>query len=165
MTLVRTNVGDRISSGTITVLKDEMNSGNKCMVGDIVKYINICVQVAPRWVTGGAPVADDNGWLEFGIVKIKEGHVAPSTTNLGTKTLGDILTTDYRGDCIHTGCLPIGAQQGTSIDLKIKLPKVWCKLQWGSKLLLYFHYRSSGATDVRSDSMRVITSFLFKSYN
>lgn len=164
-TLVNTAVGARTFAGTVTNLKDKMTTATTVFVASVVKYVNVCIEVGPTQVTGDVPTPPDNGWLEFGIVKTREEHTVPAVTNLGTRFLGDILTTSYRGDVIHTGCVPIGSQQPTAIELKIKLPKIFCKMQQGSKLILYFWYRSVDATDVRTNSHRVITSVLFKSYD
>ncbi len=165
MTIATTNVGTRIASGATTVLQDASDTAQTVMVGTVIKYVNICIQCGPRWVTGDVPTADDNGWLEYVIVKNKTTQLAPATTNLGTKTLADICTTNFRGDVLFTGCMPIGAQQPSSLDLKIKLPKQFCKFQWGSVLTLFCQFRSVSSTDVRTDSHRLVTSTLFKGYN
>ncbi len=164
-TIARVNVGDRIASGTTTNLQENITTGNVVQVGDIIKYVNLCFEVGSRNEGGGATMAEDNGWLEYGVVKVKEANIPPSTTNIGTKMLADILTTNYRGDVLFTGCIPVGASQPNSLDLKLKMPRVWQKMQWGSKLLLFFYFRSVLSTDVRTDSTRVIISSLFKSYS
>jgi len=162
--LVVTDVGSRIASGATTDILAKQDTGNVCNVGNIIKYINICIEAGSTNVTGDVPTPDDNGWLEYAIVKSKEATIAPAITNIGTRTLGDICTTDFRGDVIFTGCLPIGASQTSAVDIKIKLPKIFTKMQWGSKLLLYIWNRSVNTTDVRTNSLKVITSALYKVY-
>ena len=165
LTIIRTGSAPRDGSGGNIVIKNFEDNDNQCEIGDIVKYVNICLQAGPRWITGDVPTAEDNGWIEYALIKYREGTIVPAVTNLGTKTLADICTKAFRGDCIFSGCAPIGAQQPMSLDMKIKLPKVMTKIQRGSLLVFYFWFRSVSSTDTRTDSHRVIASCLYKNYN
>jgi len=160
--LVFTSAGDRTAAGSATVINNPSTIDSACNVGNVIKYLNLCIEVASRNVTD--PDEFDNGWLEYGIVKSKEGQVTPLTTNLGTSTLGDVLTKAFRGDVLWTGCIPVGRNQPMVVDLKIKIPKIFCKLQLGSTLTLYYYTRGVSAADVRTDSYRVLTSFNYKCY-
>lgn len=164
LTAIVTNVGLRLNTGATSTIQAQANTSNTCMVGDIIKYIDFCIEVCARGITV-YPDAQDNGWLEYAIVKQKEGDVTIATTNLGTKTLGDICTQVFRGDCLWTGCIPVGAQQPNSLDIKIKLPKVFTKMQQGSKLQLLTFMRSSNSADVRTTSHRLVLSYRYKCYN
>jgi len=83
---------------------------------------------------------------------------------LGLHTLGDVATKQYRGDTIFTGCIPVGAQQSNSLDLKIKIPANKVKLQLGSNLQLFCHFRSVDSADLRTNSHKLIMSALYKLY-
>ena len=76
-----------------------------------------------------------------------------------------MCTKVFRGDCIHSGCVPVGAQNPITIDMMIKIPKVFQKMQQGSLLRLFMFYRSVNLTDVRTDSHRLIASAIYKVYN
>ncbi len=41
--IFKTDVGSRISSGGVQVIKDVANNEEVCNVGDIIKYVNICL--------------------------------------------------------------------------------------------------------------------------
>lgn len=160
--LCTTNIGARTTTGATQNILVEQDTANTAGVGNVIKYINICIEAGPR---GLQPDDDsDMGWLEYGIVKFKEVTVDPASANLGTKTLADVLTTNYRGDVIHTGCVPVGFKQPISVDLRIKIPKIFTKLQRGSELVLYCFFRSVNSTDLRSDNLRLVTSALYKIY-
>ncbi len=166
--IIDTNVGQRNDTGSTRNILQEQNTDAICNLGNIIKYVNLCIQIAPRMEGEDPPnvdiIPEDNGWLEYGIVKYKETFITPSSTNLGTNTLGDILTKSFRGDVLWTGCVPVGAIQGIAVDLKLKMPKIFQKLQLGSSLVLYCHFRSVRTTDLRSDSHRLVTSFHYKCY-
>ena len=157
-------VTGRDSAGSVVDIRDGQTTDNKANVGDIIKYLNICMQCGPREEQGQQTDIQNNGWLEYALVCTKERDQAMASTNLGLHTLGDVATKQYRGDCIYTGCFPIGAQQANSLDLKIKLPPRMVKLQLGSTIVLYFHFRSTNTTDLRSDSHKMIASAIYKLY-
>jgi len=161
--LVSTDVGVRNIQGATETIKDTADTDNVCNVGDIVKYLNICIQVGPRDDPG--PENNNNGWLEYGIVKYKEVFQTATVANLGLHTLADVLTKSFRGDVLWTGCMPVGNNQPNSIDLKIKLPKIVTKMQIGTFVSLFCAFRSTDATDLRTDSHRIISSALYKVYS
>jgi len=166
--LVAVDAGFRNTTGNTTNVLQQQSTDAVCNVGNIIKYINLCIQIAPRMLGEDPPnvdpIPDDNGWLEYAIVKYKENRTNPDTSNLGTNTLGDVCTKAFRGDCLWTGCLPIGAIQGNALDLVIKLPKIITKIQLGTSIALFCHFRSVNSTDLRSDSHRLVTSFHYKCY-
>ncbi len=161
--LASTDVGARLNTGSTSQIKDSQTTSTLCNVGDVIKYVNICLEICARGITT-YPDAQDNGWLEYAIIKQKETDITPTTTNLSIKTLGDIATQIWRGDCLWTGCVPVGAQQPNSLDIKIKVPKIVQKFQQGTQLRLLFFFRSSNVADVRTDSHRFVVSTMYKCY-
>jgi len=155
----------RTGSGANVTIRDSQDIDNIANVGDLIKYTNICIQIGPReGDETNETLVINNGWLEYAVVFQRERDQAMQSSQLGLHTLGDVATKQYRGDCIFTGCIPIGAQQSNSLDLKIKIPANKVKLQLGSNLSLFCHFRSVSSTDLRSDSHKLIMSALYKLY-
>ncbi len=154
-------------TGSQQTIRDSANTATLCNVGDVVKYVNICLEAAAREL----PMENDdasmnNGWLEWALVYTKEQvQLAVPSTNLGTETVGDICAKMFRGDCLITGCIPVGAYQPIVQDIKIKIPTNKVKLQLGSTLKLISHLRTISAADVRTDSHRYIQSTMYKCYS
>ena len=160
-----TGVGQRDVFGATQVTKDSADTAGILNIGDVIKYVNLCIQVGNRHEEMGATNPDDNGWLEFSVVWQNQTFVAPAVTNLGLHTLGDISVKQFRGDCIWTGCLPVGQDLPSAVDIKLKLPKKASRIVIGSTLTLFYHFRSVNSTDLRSDSTKVVTSYAYKSYS
>ncbi len=159
-----TNVGTRVQTGASQVLQDASSNNDICMVGDIIKYVNICMECAPRGVDS-TNIKDDSGWLEWAVVWQEERLTAPTTANIGVETLGVLCTRAFRENCLLTGCFPVGSRQSMSQDLKIKLPRKCTRLRQGSVLRIFCYVRGSNSSDTRTDSNRLIVSSLFKSYS
>lgn len=164
MVIYKTNVGDRAISGGVKTIQDQSNTEEICQVGDIIKYVNICLQASPRGVTPTDDL-DNAGWLEWAVVFSEESTLDVTTANIGVLTLGVCCSHFYRENCIMTGCFPIGTKQAMAQDIKIKLPKKCTRLRMGYKLRIYCYVRTSKSTDTRTDSHRLIASAHFKSYN
>ena len=120
--IIDTNIGQRDSTGITRNILQQQTTDNECNLGNIIKYVNLCIEIGPR--TDAGQEDNNNGWLEYGIVKYKETFIAPETNSLGTNTLGDNLTKNFRGDVLWTGCLPCGSQQPNAVDLRLKIPKI-----------------------------------------
>lgn len=161
---IDTDVGGRNLAGAAQTIRDNQTTSNICNVGNIIKYVNLCIQVASRNVTGDVPTPDDNGWLEYAIVKHKEVRQTMSIAGIGTETLMTLAARAFRGDCLWTGCLPLGASQPNSMDMRIKVPKIFTKLQIGSSMEILVWFRSTNTTDLRTDSTRVLLSSQYKCY-
>jgi len=157
-------VPPRSGSGATTVIRDSQDNDNQANVGDIVKYVNICIQIGPREEQGAQTDVQNNGWLEYAVVFQREREQDMGVAQLGLHTLADVASKQYRGDCIFTGCIPVGAQQANSLDLRIKIPGNKVKLQLGSNLNLYCHMRTTDSADLRSDSHKLLMSALYKLY-
>jgi hypothetical protein len=113
-----TQVGARSSTGGTQTIDDSQNTNNLVNVGNIVKFVNICIQIAPRLGTS----LIDQGWLEWAVVVQREQNQDMLITNLGTQTLQDTASKQYRNNCLFTGCLPLANATANSQDLKIKIP-------------------------------------------
>ncbi len=160
----KTNVGGRLTSGAVQVLKDSETTENTVLVGSIIKYVNICIECAPRGVDS-TNIKDDSGWLEWAVVWQQERDVDPTVANIGVLTLGVIASHVYRENCLLTGCFPVGSRQSMAADIKIKLPQKCCKIKMGDTLKVLCYLRGSSSTDTRTDSNRLICSSMFKAYN
>ncbi len=160
-TLIKSAV-DRSLIGDAQSIRDLQNTETLANVGDIVKYINIHIQTGAR--DSAEPEDDTSGWLEWGIIKYKESVIVPSNTNLGVKTLGDILTQQFRGDCLLTGNIPVGGDTPNNAEIVLKIPKTLVKIQLGSQISLYVHFRSVNAASTATDLNTSILSFNYKLY-
>ncbi len=159
-----TTVGARLGAGGVQTIKDTANTEENCNVGDIIKYINICLECCPRGVIPTNEL-DNCGWLEWAVVWQRESDNLPSVANIGVLTLGALCSHRYRENCFLTGCFPIGTKQAMSQDIKIKLPDRCCKIKMGDTLRCICFVRTSNSADMRTDSHRLIASSHFKVYN
>ncbi len=161
--IYETEVGVRPSGGAVRTIKDSATTGRIVNVGDIIKYVNICVECSPRGADS-TNIKDDAGWLEWAFVFQREANVTVSVTNIGIQSLGVCATNFYREDCLMTGCFPVGSRQSMSTDLKFKLPEKCIKIRMGYILKLFCYLRGSSSTDTRTDSNRLLVSSNFKCY-
>ncbi len=157
-------VPDRSAGGATTTIIDNQTTGSTANVGNVIKYVNLCIEAGNRNDTPNPASSQDNGWIEWAVGFVKENDVSLAVTNLGTQTLADIATKTLRGNCLMTGCIPVGAIQPITQDIRIKVPKTMVKLQLGSSLKLYTAFRSINSADVRTDNCRIIMSALYKLY-
>ncbi len=158
-----TKVGTRNASGAAETIRNSQTTDEVVNVGDIIKYVNICLQCSPRGAEPTNPL-DNAGWLEWAIFWQREKDVDPTVANLGTETLGVVCGRAFRENTLLTGCFPLGTNQANSVDIKIKLPARCCKIKIGDVLRIACHVRTSSSTDVRTDSHRLIASSMFKNY-
>ncbi len=154
----------RDSTGGVQTIREESTTESRIEVGDIIKYINICLQCSPR---GAEPtnLPDNCAWLEWAVVWQRERNLFPTVANIGVATLGTIASHMYRENCFMTGCFPIGTRQAMSQDLKIKVPKRCCKIHLGDRITVLCYVRTSLSTDARTDSHRLIASSHLKVYS
>ncbi len=156
-TLVEVDAGSRTEIHQS--IKGSADTDNTCMVGDLIKFINIHIQCAP--VNGNLP---DVGWLEYAVVWQPEDATKLTNTNVGTMTLGEIATNFFRNDCLWTGNVPMSKTAASSVEMTIKCPRKHQYLKIGDSYILYCYYRSSISTDVQTDNMRLVQSCHFKAY-
>lgn len=157
-----TGGGNRSVDGSPKVIQQGANTGATCSVSDVIKYVNIILQGAMS-ATGVS--SNTQGWIEYAVVFRQEIFVAIPTTNLGTKTLGDIASQMFRGDCLWTGQFPISVNQPNVQEVKIKLPKKCNKVHLGDNLILYSIFRDAVITDLQTDTVKLIKSYHFKVYS
>lgn len=157
-TMVETNAGARTESSQ--TIQDAGSTDATCRVGDLVKYLNIHIQVAGR---AGAQV--DVGWLEYAVLCKKESDPDLTITQLGTQTLGETATNMYRNDVLWTGFVPTGLNVASGAELKIKVPKTKQFLKLGDQINLVCYYRSNLSTDVQTDNIRLVQSVNYKCYS
>ncbi len=161
--IFQTDVGARNASGGNRIIKAEASIGDVVNVGDLVKYVNVCLECCPRGVDS-TNIKDDAGWLEWALITQTEATTLPSVANLGVQTLQVTAANFYREDCLMTGCFPIGSRQAMSVDLKFKLPQKCARIRMGRRLVMLCYVRGSSSTDTRTDSNRLIASSMFKCY-
>lgn len=161
--VLETEVGARPTSGAEINIKDFASSGETVNVGDIVKYVNLFIQVCPR-LEQGAPL-NHVGWLEWAFVMVKESETTVPITNLGVQTLAVVCTNMFRNECIYTGAVPTGTTQGNYLAIQIKVPKFKQKIRMGDEWRLITSFRSSLSTDVTTDTIRLVRSFMYKCYS
>ncbi len=150
-----TESGLRDPAGANTNIQANRTFGEECNIGDSCKYINIHIQVGPR--VGGASGVS-MGWLEWGFVCHKGSDAAPATTNLGTLTLGNILTNYFREECIYTGAIPIGNAQPAVAEITLKIPPKKQVLRAGDEWVLFFHPRTISSTETGTADYKIVTS-------
>jgi len=158
-----TDAGARVQAGGVVTIKQEADTGKVVNVGDIVKYVNVCIECSPRGADS-TNIKDDAGWLEWALVTQKEQNKIVTTANIGIQTLGVGATNFYREDCLMTGCFPLGSRQAMAQDLKFKLPKKCVNVRLGHSLQMICYARGSNSTDTRTDSYRLLVSSNFKCY-
>ncbi len=162
--IFKTNVGVRNSAGVPQIIKAQALTDETCNVGDVIKYVNICMECSPRGADS-TNIKDDNGWLEWAIFWQRETSSTLTVANIGTDVLGVLSGRFYRENAIMSGCFPLGAKQAMSADLHIKIPERMCKLKTGDVLNIFCYARGSSSTDTRTDSFRLLVSSQFKSYS
>ncbi len=159
-----TKGGVRTTVGGPKIIQSESSTDETCQVGDIIKYVNICIQCSPRGADS-TNIKDDTGWLEWAVFWQNEAAVTMGVTNIGTDTLGVLSGRTFRQDAIMSGCFPLGSRQAMSADLHIKIPKRMCNIRLGNTLQIMCYARGSLSTDTRTDSFRLLVSSQYKSYN
>ncbi len=159
--LIQNTISRSLDGSTVTV-KDSQNTGVTANIGDIIKYINIRIQAGAR--DSVEPEDDTSGWLEWGVVKQKETFLSPQSTNLGIQTLGDTLAKQFRGDLILNGAVAVGGDIPNVQDIIIKVPKIFNKMQLGSSITLFCHYRSVNNASVATDLINLTLSTQYKLY-
>ncbi len=162
--MLTTDVGARTTTGASQQIQDSATTGETVRIGDIVKYINVFLQVGTRPAQAGS-ANDSSGWIEYAITMAKESDTAIPITQLGTKTLGEVATNMYRNECIWTGFIPVGETQPSGTQLRLKVPKFKQKIRVGDEWSCWVYFRDMNATATETDSQRVVQSCMYKSYS
>ncbi len=153
-------VGDRSPDGNTDTIQLGRGNNEECNVGDLCKFINIHIQAGPK-----ADASTSAGWIEWAFCIMKGSDAEPTKTNLGTNTLGDIMTKYLRNQCIFTGAIPIGFTQPASVTILLKIPKRWIRLVQGDVWRLFFMPRTVSTTETGTNNYHVVTSFNYKNYH
>ncbi len=163
MDVLRTQGGARTLTGDSQTIQSFAITDEVVRTGDIVKYINLFLQVCAR------PNVSVNqnrvGWLEWAFVMVKESETAVPITQLGVQTLGNVCTNMFRNECIYTGAVPCFDPGSNYAEIKIKVPKFKQKIRLGDAWRFITFWRSSNAADTQTDTMRVVKSFMYKTYS
>ncbi len=159
--VLKTEAGARNVTGANQDYSAERDTGNKVNAGDIVKYINLFLEVGTRSIAGD----DDNaGWLEWALCCVKESETNVPITTLGVQTLGVVCTNMFRNECIYTGMVPIGITQPNSIPIMIKIPKSKNTIRIGDEWRFITYFRDLKVTSTGLSGIRIIKSFMYKGY-
>ncbi len=160
-TMRDTEVGDRDPDGGNDTIQLGRGYGEECNVGDTCKYINIHIQVGPRKDNSLESV----GWIEWGFCIHKNSDPLPTNTNLGTLTLGNVLTNYFREQCIMTGFIPVGRAQASGAEIKLKIPPKMQTMRTGDVWDLFMFGRTVSITETSTTSFRVMTSCNYINYH
>ncbi len=159
--ILKTEAGPRNVTGANQDVTAERDTGNKCNVGDIIKYVNLFIGVASK----SAPVNNEGaGWLEWAFVCVKESETNVPITTMGVQTLGVVCTNMFRNECIFTGAVPVGLSQPNIANISLKIPKTKSTIRIGDEWRFITSFRDLKSTGVSTDTMRLIKSFIYKGY-
>ncbi len=160
--ILKTEAGPRNITGANQDVTAERDTGNKCNVGDICKYVNLFLQASPR-----ADVNTDEertGWIEWAFVCVKESETNVPTTTTGVQTLGVICTNMFRNECIYTGAMPVGNAQPNYLAISLKIPKTKSTIRIGDEWRFVTLFRSASSTSGSTTAVRLVKSFIYKGY-
>lgn len=145
----------------VFALQDQAFSDETCRAGDLVKFVNLHIQAAPR-----SPESINNiGWVEYAVCWKREGESDLTNTQLGTLTLGTVATNRYRNDCLWTGFIPLGQLQANGARIQLKMPKSKQFLKVGEELVVFTYFRSQNSAAGGTDAARAIVSYNYKAYS
>ncbi len=157
-TMVEVDAGSRTEAHQS--IKGSADTDETCMVGDLIKFINVHIQISPRSGT-----ADETGWLEYAVVWAPENATKLTLAQMGTQTLGETATNFYRNECLWTGFIPVSKTASSGAEFTIKTPKAHQYLKIGDSYILYCWFRSNSSTDTSLVLMRLVQSCNFKAYS
>jgi len=132
-----------------------------CAPNSIVKYLNFTFELAIKQTQVAF-----SGWMEWALVTIENAIATPTTPSnaqLGIRTLGDVMSHEFRNRCIMTGVIPVSVQSPVAVPLTFKLPDICKKNQTGKYLIMYFAFRSADSADTTT-ICRSMTQSMYKSY-
>ncbi len=160
--ILKTEAGPRNVTGANQDVSAERDTGNKCNVGDIVKYVNLFIEVGPK-LTSGQP-SDRTGWLEWAFCCVKESETNVPITTVGVQTLATVCTNMFRNECIFTGAIPIGNEQANFLPITIKIPKTKSTIRIGDEWRFITSFRAVDSASVSTGVVALIKSFMYRGY-
>ncbi len=162
LTVLETETGARTLTGGSITTKSSATTARIVNIGDIVKYVNLFIECGPRATESSD---EKGGWLEWAFVCVKESETALPITDMGIITLGTAATGMYRNECIFTGAFPVGTTQPNYLEIKIKIPKFKQNIRIGDQWRFVTFFRPTISTATQSDAVRLMKSFMYKSYS
>ncbi len=160
ITIRDTQVGARDPAGSNDTIQLGRSFAEECNLGDVCKYLNVFIAVAPRIAT-----TQGIGWLEYAVVTKRMNDTDITNANLGTNTLGDVCTKYFRNECFWTGFIPVGIDNPSGVNLHLKVPPKKQKLLSGEEIVLYLHFRTQHGTETGTANVRVVSSFIYRNYH
>ncbi len=159
--LVRdTEQGARDEAGGTDTIQLGRGNNEECNQGDVCKYVNITLAVAPR-LSQNISI----GWIEWAFCLMKNVELNPTVVNKGVQTLGDICTKYLRNNCIFTGTAPVGVGQPLVEHITLKIPKNRTRLNTGDEWKFFFWARTASSTETATDTFKVVSSFNYINYH
>ncbi len=162
MVVLKTEAGPRNTTGANQDVTAERDTGNKCNVGDICKYINLFIEIGPR--PDQETEVDRIGWLEWAFVCVKESETNVPNTTVGVQTLGTICTNMFRNECIYTGAIPVPSQIPSVTNITLKIPKTKSQIRIGDEWRFITVFRCVKSTSTSTTTQRLVKSFMYKGY-
>jgi len=159
--ILETEAGTRSLTGGTQTITDSRSTGEVVNIGDVVKYINLFIQIGPRLTESST---DRTGWLEWALIMVKESETDVPITVTGTQTLGVICNHMFRNECIYTGNIPVGAEIPNSANITLKVPKSKQTIRFGDEWRFITSFRSVSSTSTSTTAVRLIKSFMYKAY-
>ncbi len=160
--VLKTEAGPRNVTGANQDVSAERDTGNKCNVGDICKYINLFIQAGAKPETGTQQ--DRTGWLEWAFVCVKESETNVPITTLGVQTLGVVCTNMFRNECIFTGAIPVGNDQPVYTAIHLKIPSTKQTIRIGDEWRFITSFRAVFNTSTSTNTVDLVKSFMYKGY-
>jgi len=161
--ILETEAGSRTVTGVTINITSSRSTGEVVNTGDVVKYVNLFLEVSPRGNVGDAQ--DRTGWMEWAFVCVKESETDVPITQMGVQTLGVVCNNMFRNECIFSGAMPIGTTQPNYMEMKIKIPRFKQRIHIGDEWRFITSFRSNSSTSVSTTALRVVKSFMYKAYS
>ncbi len=162
--LIQTRSGERSVDGSNQSYQTQGNLTTDVMAGDVVKYLNVILQTAVT-SDGNDGNTQTQGWVEWALVFANEKETPIPSTNIGLQTLGDICSKMFRGDCLMSGQFPVSVNLPNVETIQLKLPRKASTFKIGSIITLYTMFRDSDITNLQTDTIKLVVSEHYKSYN
>ncbi len=164
MVVLLTEAGARNVTGANQDITADRDTGSKCNVGDVVKFINLFIQCGPRIAATSVDEEDRTGWLEWAFVCCKETETLTPITTMGAQTLGVVCNNMYRNECLYSGAMPVGGSQPNAVSITLKIPKTKQIIRIGDQWRFITFFRPVDSASDRSDAVRLVRSFMYKGY-
>jgi len=157
--VLKTGGGPRSTDGAPQTIQSFSSTDEDCKTGDVVKFINLHIQVGPRV----ASTQDQRtGWIEWALICVRENETQMPITRTGVQTIGDIATNMYRAECIYSGNVPTGANQAVNQEISLKIPPKKQAIKLGDEWRFITYFRSVETTGTGTTNVRLVKSYNYK---